>query len=52
LPAAIQRLTVYFAGVTTYAKDPEAARALINYFVSPDGIEAIAESGLEPIASR
>jgi molybdate transport system substrate-binding protein len=52
LPAAIQRLTVYFAGVTTYAKDPEAAQALIKYFVSPDGIQAMAKSGLEPIASR
>jgi molybdate transport system substrate-binding protein len=52
LPSAIQRLTVYFAGVTTSARDPEAARTLINYFVSPDGIQAIAESGLEPITSR
>jgi molybdate transport system substrate-binding protein len=52
LPPAIQRLTSYFAGVTTFAKNPEAARALIAYFVSPDGIKAIAASGLEPVASR
>ena len=52
LPPAVQRLTVYFAGVTTSAKEPQAARALINYFVSPDGIQAMAASGLEPIVSR
>jgi molybdate transport system substrate-binding protein len=52
LPPAIQRITVYFAGVTTYAKDPEAARALINCFISPGGLQAIAESGLERITPR
>jgi molybdate transport system substrate-binding protein len=52
LPPAVQRITAYFAGVTTYAKDPGAARALIAYFVSPAGVQAMAESGLEPIVSR
>ena len=37
LPAEAQRITVYFAGVTVGAKNPEAARALIRFLVSPEG---------------
>jgi molybdate transport system substrate-binding protein len=52
LPVELQRLTLYFAGVTTSARHAQAARALIAYFVSPEGRRAIADSGLEPVESR
>ena len=35
LPASIQRVTVFAAGVAVNAKSPDAATALIRYFVSP-----------------
>ena len=37
LPGEVQRITIYWAGVTADAKSPEAARALINFFVSAEG---------------
>jgi molybdate transport system substrate-binding protein len=49
LPAEVQRITIYWAGVTAGAKSPEAARALIRFFVSPEGRRAMTASGLEPI---
>jgi molybdate transport system substrate-binding protein len=52
LPAEVQRITIYWAGVTASAKNPEAARALINFFVSPEGRQAMTKSGLEPIDPR
>jgi molybdate transport system substrate-binding protein len=51
LPAEVQRITTYWAGVVTSAKSPVAARALINFLVSPEGRQAMTKSGLEPIAA-
>jgi molybdate transport system substrate-binding protein len=51
LPAPLQRVTVFTAGVATGAKSPEAARALIRFFVSPEGVRAMTKYGLEPITS-
>jgi molybdate transport system substrate-binding protein len=50
LPAEVQRITVYFAGVPVGANSPEGGRALIRFFVSPEGMRTIANSGLQPIA--
>ena len=50
LPAEVQRVTVFSAGVATGARNPEAARALIEFLVSPGGMAVMAKSGLEPIA--
>jgi molybdate transport system substrate-binding protein len=52
LPVAVQRITIYWAGVTAGAKSPEAARAFIHFLVSPAGKQAMTKSGLEPIDSR
>jgi len=49
LPPEAQRVTVFSAGVAVGAKNPNAARALIEFFASPDGVEAMAKSGLDPI---
>ena len=49
LPAEVQRVTVFSAGVAVGAKSPEAARALIRFFISPEGAQAMTKSGLEPM---
>ena len=49
LPAEVQRVTVFSAGVAVGAKNPNAARALIEFFASPDGVETMVKGGLDPI---
>jgi molybdate transport system substrate-binding protein len=51
LPAAIQKVTVFSAGIAVGAKEPEAARALIKFLTSPAAVPAITKSGLEPVTS-
>ncbi|PYM44055.1 MAG: molybdate ABC transporter substrate-binding protein [Candidatus Rokuibacteriota bacterium] len=50
LPAELQNTTdfVFFAGVGATAKEPEAAKALINYLVAPAAARVIKAKGLEP----
>jgi molybdate transport system substrate-binding protein len=48
LPPEVQRVTIFSAGVTTGARAPEAARALIQFLASPAAASAIRKSGLEP----
>ena len=50
IPAEVQKITVFSAGVATGATQPEAARALIRHFASASASAAIVKSGLEPIA--
>lgn len=50
LPADVQRVTVFAAGVATGAQSPEAARALIRFLASPAAAPAIRKSGLEPVS--
>ena len=50
LPAEVQRVTVFSAGVAVGARNPNAARALIELFASPNGLETMAKSGLDPIS--
>ena len=50
LPAEVQRVTVFSAGVAVGARNPDAARALIEFFASPNGVETMAKSGLDPIS--
>jgi len=52
LPAEVQRITVFSAGVATAAKSPEAARALIRFYTSPEGVHTAVRTGLEPITAR
>lgn len=52
LPADVQKITVFSAGIVAGAKAPDAARALIAYLASPAAAAAIAKAGLEPAHAR
>ena len=52
LPPEVQRVTVFTAAVSAGAKNPDAARALIEFLTSPRGIEVMSKSGLDPISRR
>jgi len=47
LPAALQRITIFSAGVLTAAKEPQAARALVQ-FVATASRPLLKDKGLEP----
>ena len=51
IPAAVQKVTVYSAGVVATSKEPAEARELIRFLASPAAYSAIRSSGLEPAAS-
>jgi molybdate transport system substrate-binding protein len=51
LPDALQKVTVFSAGIATASKEPEAGKALIKFLASPAARETIVNSGLEPIAA-
>jgi molybdate transport system substrate-binding protein len=48
LPAELQKITVFSAGVAANASQPEAGRALIRFLSSSEAAPAIEKSGLEP----
>jgi molybdate transport system substrate-binding protein len=49
LPADLQKITVFSAGIATASKQPEAGRALIKFLTSKDASAEIVKSGLDPI---
>ena len=50
LPAEVQRITIFSAGIATGAKNPQGAKALIQFLSSAEAVPAIKESGLEPVS--
>ena len=52
LPPGAQRVTVFAAGIPATSKEPEAAKALIQWLRSPAAYPAIKKSGLEPAKSE
>ena len=48
LPADIQNITVYSAGVHTAAPAPDVAKALVKFLTSPGAAPAIRKIGMEP----
>jgi len=48
LPPEVQKVTVFSAGIAAGSKQPDAARALIEFLASPAALPAVKESGLEP----
>ena len=48
LPPSVQNMTPFAAGVTTVAKEPAAARALIEFLQAPAAARVMREKGLEP----
>lgn len=51
LPAELQRVTIFSAGILTDAREPAAAQELIRFLASPEAENAVRRSGLEPIAA-
>jgi molybdate transport system substrate-binding protein len=49
LPDGAQKVTVFSAGLVVGARAMDAAKALVDYLVSPAAAPAIRKSGLEPI---
>ena len=50
LPDALQKITVFSAGVASVSKEPDAAKALIKFLTSPQARPEIVKSGMDPIA--
>lgn len=48
LPPEIQNYTNFSSAVSAGAKQPDAAKALIKYFASPDAVRVMKTIGLEP----
>jgi molybdate transport system substrate-binding protein len=48
LPAEIQRITAFSAGLHVAAPQPDAARALVEFLTSPQAAAVIRKSGMEP----
>jgi molybdate transport system substrate-binding protein len=51
LPAEVQKVSVFSAGIAATTTDSTAARAVIKFLSSRDAAPAIEKSGLEPIVS-
>jgi molybdate transport system substrate-binding protein len=51
LPADVQKITVFSAGIASVSKEPEAGKALIRFLASPVARYVIVNSGMEPIAA-
>ena len=51
LPAEVQKITVFSAGIASGAAHPAEAKALIAFMQSPAARAVIVKSGLEPIPS-
>jgi molybdate transport system substrate-binding protein len=48
LPAAIQSITTFSAGVSPHTAQPDAVKALLDFLVSPAATPAKRKNGLEP----
>jgi molybdate transport system substrate-binding protein len=49
LPAEVQKITVFSAGVSATSKEPDAAKSLIKFLASPQAAPVLIKSGLEPV---
>ena len=49
LPAEVQKVTVYSAGIATGARHPDAGRALIDYLSGPAAAPVLEQMGLDPV---
>jgi molybdate transport system substrate-binding protein len=48
LPPELQQTTIYAASVTTGAKQPDAAKALIRHLATPEAMTIYKAKGLGP----
>jgi molybdate transport system substrate-binding protein len=49
LPADLQKITVFSAGIASVSKEPDAGKALIKFLTSPAAHDTIVNSGMDPI---
>ncbi len=49
LPADLQKITIFSAGIAAVSKEPDAGKALIKFLASPAASATLIKSGLEPI---
>ncbi len=49
LPAAIQKITVFSAGIVASSKNQEAAKALLRYLTLTFAAPVITKTGMEPV---
>ena len=52
LPAEVEEVTLFSAGIVVGAREPAAAKALIDYLSSPAQVPVIDETGLEAAARQ
>ena len=52
IPDAVQQVTIFAAGIAAGAREPEAARDLINYLASPAAAPTIQKTGMEPVVPK
>jgi molybdate transport system substrate-binding protein len=51
LPPDVQKITIFSAGITSSASQPEAGRALIAFLASAAAAPALKKAGLDPFAA-
>ena len=51
LPAEVQRITLFAAGVASHARNPAGARALIAFLQTPAAMQMMVKYHLEPVVS-
>ncbi len=51
LPPEVQKITIFSAGITSSASQPEAGRALIAFLASAAAAPALKRAGLDPFAA-
>ena len=51
IPSEVQQVSVVTAAIATKATSPAAAKALIDFLISPAAAATIHETGLEPVAA-
>jgi molybdate transport system substrate-binding protein len=52
LPAAVQKTTVFSAGITTESREAQIATELLTFLASPEATQAIETSGLRPLSGK
>ena len=52
LPPAVQRETIFSAGIVAWSTNPDLARAVLVFFTSPAQVESIRKTGLDPIHDK
>ncbi len=51
LPASLQKITIFSAGIATGSKEPDAGKALIAFLASPAAAPTLKKTGLDPFAT-